>query len=305
MPRAATRTISSGMARYNGTAAQLCDTPPRHRLFEIDRMKIAAIVSRAQGRPVLLLHGNSSSKSVWVRQIRLLSQAGRSLIVPDLPGHGESSNACDSQETYSFPGYAGVIRRLLDLNDCGEVDVVGWSLGGHIGLELLGTEPRVRSLLIVGTPPVRPSVEALHAAFHADDDMQLAGKPNFSAADAETYGKAMLGGSRYLTRNLLEDIRRTDGNARRFMFENALRSVGVDQRSVAEMAAKPLCVVHGEKEPFVRLSYLRSIRYRALWGDRIHVIAGAGHAPHWQTPAAFNEILKRFLGFNSPQNRGL
>lgn len=268
-------------------------------------MKIAAIVSRSRGRPVLLLHGNSSSKSVWVRQIRLLSQAGRGLIVPDLPGHGESGNAPEPQETYSFPGYAGVIRRLLDLNDCGEVDVVGWSLGGHVGLELLGTEPRVRSLLIVGTPPVRPSVEALHTAFHADDDMQLAGKPHFSAAEAETYGKAMLGGVRYLTRNLLEDIRRTDGNARRYMFDNALRGVGVDQRSVAEMAAKPLCVVHGENEPFVRLSYLRSIRYRTLWGERVHVIAGAGHAPHWQAPAAFNEILEGFLGLNGPQNPGL
>ncbi|MGE4166574.1 MAG: alpha/beta fold hydrolase, partial [Xanthobacteraceae bacterium] len=145
-------------------------------------MNIAAVVSRGRGRPVILLHGNSSSKSVWARQIRLLNRFKRSLIAPDLPGHGESDNARDPQATYSFPGYAGVIRRLLDLNNYNEVDVVGWSLGGHIGLELLGTEPRVRSLLIVGTPPITPSVEALHSAFYVDDNMQLAGKSRFTVA---------------------------------------------------------------------------------------------------------------------------
>jgi pimeloyl-ACP methyl ester carboxylesterase len=41
---------------------------------------------------------------------------------------------------------------------------------------------------------------------------------------------------------------------------------------------------------------LRSLNYRALWKGRVQVIAGAGHAPHWERPSAFNRILEEFFG---------
>jgi pimeloyl-ACP methyl ester carboxylesterase len=53
--------------------------------------------------------------------------------------------------------------------------------------------------------------------------------------------------------------------------------------------------VHGADEPFVRLDYLQAIKYRALWNKSIHIIAGAGHAPHWQCPSVFNDLLSEFL----------
>ena len=265
------------------------------RRFIVGGAAIAACVASGRGPPVVFLHGNSSSKAAWVHQIRLVARHGRPVLAPDLPGHGDSEDAPAPEATYSFPGYAGVIRRLLDAARCDEVDLVGWSLGGHIGLELLGTEPRVRSLLIVGTPPVRLCVEALHEAFYADDDMQLAGQAEFTSADALAYGSAMMGGRRRLTAQLLAHIRRTDGNARRFMFANALAGVGLDQRALVERSHKPLCVVHGAREPFVRLAYLQALRYRSLWRGRVHVIARAGHAPHWERPAAFNQVLADFL----------
>jgi pimeloyl-ACP methyl ester carboxylesterase len=291
-PPPATGRIAHG---HSALARPALDSSLRTRRFQVDGLAVAACIAAGRGTPVVFLHGNSSSKAAWAHQIRLVRQHGRPVLAPDLPGHGQSEDSSTPETTYSFPGYAGVIRRLLDAARCDEVDLVGWSLGGHIGLELLGTEPRVRSLLIVGTPPVRLCVEALHEAFYADDDMQLAGKADFTEADALTYGSAMMGGRRRLTSELLRHIRRTDGNARKFMFANALAGVGLDQRGLVERSAKPLCVVHGECEPFVRLGYLRSLRYRALWKDRVHVIARAGHAPHWERPAAFNAILSDFL----------
>jgi pimeloyl-ACP methyl ester carboxylesterase len=105
----------------------------------------------------------------------------------------------------------------------------------------------------------------------------------------------MMGGADQLTSELLAAAARTDGKARACMFANGLRGVGADQRATVEHSDKPLCVVHGNDEPFVRLDYLRSIKYRALWNKRIHVIAGAGHAPHWQSPSIFNDLLQAFL----------
>jgi pimeloyl-ACP methyl ester carboxylesterase len=219
------------------------------------------------------------------------------VLAPDLPGHGDSENSPTPEATYSLPGYAAVARGLIDRLQWSSVDVVGWSLGGHIGLELLATDQRVRSLMIVGTPPGRPSAETIQQAFHPSDDMLLAGKAEFTEADAIAYGTAMMGGADYLSPHLLASVRRTDGNARRCLFASALDGVGSDQREAVETIDKPLCVVHGEGEPFVRLDYLQAIRYRALWHNRIHVIAAVGHAPHWQSPPVFNSILLNFHEF--------
>lgn len=271
------------------------------RRFSIGGRDIAAIVAPGQRRPVLLLHGNSSSKAVWAHQIPLLVELGYGVLAPDLPGHGDSDDALYPETTYSFPGYAAAIGGLLDALGWNAVDVVGWSLGGHIGLELLATGRRVRSLLIVGTPPIRPCPEALEQAFYGNDDMNLAGKLSFSPADALAYATAMMGGADQLTPELLAAAARTDGKARACMFANGLRGVGADQRATVEYSDKPLCVVHGNDEPFVRLDYLRAIKYRALWNKRIHVITGAGHAPHWQSPSVFNDLLRAFLTFGAQQ----
>jgi pimeloyl-ACP methyl ester carboxylesterase len=299
--KAAIATLQS--VRFSGHEGAVLPTVSAPvRRFSMGGRDIAAIVAPGHRRPVLLLHGNSSSKAVWARQIPLLLEQGRGVLAPDLPGHGDSDDAQDPETTYSFPGYAAAIGGVLDALGWNAVDVVGWSLGGHIGLELLATDRRIQKLLIVGTPPIRPCPEALEQAFYGNDDMNLAGKPSFSSADALAYATAMMGGTDQLTPELLAAAARTDGRARACMFANGLRGVGADQRATVERSDKPLCVVHGNDEPFVRLDYLRAIKYRALWNKRIHVIADAGHAPHWQSPSVFNDLLRAFLTFGEPQH---
>jgi pimeloyl-ACP methyl ester carboxylesterase len=287
-PRDAPREAATSTARPS----------PQVRRLAIAGLSIAAIVEPGPMRPVVFLHGNSSTKDVWRNQVDFVRQHGRAVIAPDLPGHGESEDSHTPGLTYSMPGYAGIVSRLLDALHCdGSVDLVGWSLGGHIGLELLATDPRICSLLIVGTPPARPSPESLRQAFYESEDMHLAGKQDFSEADARAYGMAMMGGRECLTPSLLNYVRRTHGLARRCLFASVEDCVGSDQRSSVESINKPICIIHGENEPFVRLDYLQSINYRSLWNNRIYVISGAGHAPHWQAPASFNSVMYRFLSF--------
>jgi pimeloyl-ACP methyl ester carboxylesterase len=279
------------LSRGDGSAA--IDLPERE--FRLPEAHISAIVEAGEGRPVLFIHGNSSSKEIWAHQMDAVASCGRPVMALDLPGHGKSSNARTPSQTYSFPGYAAIVSQLLDSLAWPSVDVVGWSLGGHIGLELLGSEPRLNSLLIVGTPPARPSPDALQAAFKRSDSMGLTGKREFTQEDVTAYATKMLGGEKWVAPHLLSAVRRTDGEARHYMFMNAMSGLGADQRDVVETEEAPLCVVHGEREPFVRLDYLRSIDYKNLWGGEVFVIADAGHAPHWQRPREFNRILLSFL----------
>jgi pimeloyl-ACP methyl ester carboxylesterase len=269
----------------------------RIRKFHVLGETVSAVVSTGTRRPVIFLHGNSSASAVWANQLSAVRRERRGVLAPDLPGHGRSDDSFAPERTYSLPGYSAVISALLDVLQWDDVDVVGWSLGGHIALQLLATDRRVKSLLIVGTPPAPLSAASLCAAFYASPDMDLASKSHFDLDDAQAYGSAMMGGEAHLTPELLRWIRRTDSCARSYFFASALRGVGRDQKEVVETISNPLCVVHGEKDAFVRLNYLRSLRYRALWQNKIFVVANAGHAPHFQLPSVFNSILLKFLAF--------
>jgi pimeloyl-ACP methyl ester carboxylesterase len=244
---------------------------------------------------VLLIHGNSSCKEIFLHQLSALSKHGFGILAPDLPGHGASQNARNPRRIYSFPGYAAVISALLDNLDLSTVHVLGWSLGGHIGLEMLATDGRVRSLMIIGTPPIDPGPAALKDAFIASPAMSLAGKRNFTVPEARAYAESMLGGPRHLTVPLLRAARRTDGSARYWMVKNGLAGQGVDEIKLVGSKTTPLAVVRGDRDAFVSFSYIQGLRYRALWHKRVQVVSRAGHAPHWQRPRLFNRLLLAFL----------
>ena len=40
------------------------------------------------GVPIVLVHGLRVSGSMWRPQVELLESEGRTVVVPDLPGHG-------------------------------------------------------------------------------------------------------------------------------------------------------------------------------------------------------------------------
>ena len=265
------------------------------RQFGLSTGRISALFASGRKPTILLVHGNSSCKEIFAQQFPLLTSEGFGVLALDLPGHGESANASKPRAVYSFPGYAAAISTILDELGLSDVHVLGWSLGGHIGLELWGTDPRIRSLLITGTPPIRPSRAALRDAFASGRGMDLAGKRDFTESDALAYATLMLGGPEYLTEHLLGAVRRTDGNARFWMVRNGLAGKGLDQAQLVRSGRKPLGIVQGAQDPFLKLRYMQALSYNRLWRDRVQVIATAGHAPHWQTPSVFNELLLSFL----------
>ena len=86
--------------------------------------------------PVLLIHGNSLSREVFRMQLGGALSAKYRLVALDLPGHGNSGNALNPSRTYTRPGLADAVIEVLGLLGLGEVVVVGWSLGGHIALQM-------------------------------------------------------------------------------------------------------------------------------------------------------------------------
>lgn len=258
--------------------------------------RLSVLILKGDGPPVLLIHGNSSCAGIFAAQLDVLARLGRAAIAPDLPGHGCSNDARRPEETYSFPGYAAVIGQLLDALGVAQVDLVGWSLGGHVALELAATDVRARSALVTGAPPIAPAPEALEAAFATTPTMMLAGKAApFDETDARAYVAAMLGGARFVTADLIGAAMRTDGRAREWMMRNGLAGVGIDQAAFVRSGAKPIAIVQGGRDPFLDRGYLEGFAGRSLWRGGAQWLDDLGHAPHVEAPERFDPLMLAFL----------
>lgn len=103
---------------------------------------------------MLLIHGNSSCRGVFRKQLQGSLTENHRLIAFDLPGHGEFSDAPDPRRSYTRSGFADAALELLVKLEVTEAAVFGWSLGGHIGMEMVFRFPGMRGLMITGSPPV-------------------------------------------------------------------------------------------------------------------------------------------------------
>lgn len=262
------------------------------RTIRTDFGDIAVLESSGTGMPVLMIHGNSSCKAVFRHQFESPAATRFRMIAIDLPGHGESGDA-PGENAYTLPFYADAALHVLDVMGAPEAAVLGWSLGGHIGLEMLARRPRLGGLMIVGTPPYGHGFLGMMRAFQVNLSLLLATRARLSAAEARRFARTSLGAA--FDPMYLDMIERTDVRARPALFRGMMRGEGADQREVAAHAAAPLAVLNGAEEPFARLDYLADLAYANLWDGQCHVIEGAGHAPFLERPDAFNPIFERFL----------
>lgn len=244
--------------------------------------------------PLLFIHGNSSCKEVFKHQIADLS-ADYCCIAIDLPGHGKSSDAIDPVSTYCMSGYADAMLQAMQELGIDNVYVVGWSLGGHIGIEMMNQSQRVKGLLISGTPPVGHNPEDMANAFLPSDHMAFTAQEVLTQQQADRYARATCGTPANYEAFLGEAVRRTDGRARRLMMESAMRGEGADQRQLIETDPRPVTVINGKDEPMINNQYLLDLNFKNLAGGKVHLIADSGHAPFWESPRQFNQLLRQSL----------
>ena len=103
----------------------------------------------AQAPVILLLHGLSADKSIWLRFARHFNRDYR-LLIPDLGGHGETAYA--AHQDYRVPAQAQRLLRLLDACGIQRVQVIGNSMGGYIAAWLAAHAPQRISGLALFDP---------------------------------------------------------------------------------------------------------------------------------------------------------
>jgi pimeloyl-ACP methyl ester carboxylesterase len=94
-------------------------------------------LQRGRGEPLLLVHGLGCSGADWALQVAALEPHYR-IIVPDLPGSGHSAPPRDQ---YTIAGFAVAMWKLMDHLKIARPNIVGFSLGGAVALEMAALRP--------------------------------------------------------------------------------------------------------------------------------------------------------------------
>lgn len=220
--------------------------------------------------PVLLLHGGLANSDYYGRLIPALTANGYHVIAMDSRGHGRSSV---STKPYSYGLMARDVVTLLDRLRVRQVDLVGWSDGGIIGLELGLTAPgRVRRLFAFGT---NTSLDGLRKGYDST--------PVFT---------------RYIERSWVE--------SRRFGKSAAEQAVFVDQisrmwsREPAFTAAQlqsisiPVTLALGQYDEAIARSHVEQID-AGMPDSTLVVLPGVSHFGMIQRSAQFNAAVLSFL----------
>lgn len=95
-------------------------------------------LERGRGEPLLLIHGLGCSGADWAFQVAALQHRFR-IIVPDLPGSGHSSPP--PRNEYTIAGFAAAMWKLMDHLSVEHPNIVGFSLGGAVALEMATLRP--------------------------------------------------------------------------------------------------------------------------------------------------------------------
>lgn len=254
--------------------------------------RLAACVSAGRRDAILLLHGNSMCKEAFEGLLqRPLARVYRFIAI-DLPGHGGSERAADPGGTYALSGFADACLEALRALDARDAIVCGWSLGGHVALEMMARCPTLRGALTLGAPPTAPGPAAFNA-FVPSEALELLCRETLTKENVESLLATIFpaGAPEFARRGLAL----ADGRVRSRFVESVIAGRGADPSGLLARPDRPVAVIAGERDPFVRQDVLETWGGPGLWRGRVQMIPGAGHAPFLDAPEAFDAILLAFL----------
>lgn len=98
---------------------------------------------------VVLLHGLGDSKASYLGAAQKLADKGYDVVLPDLPGHGDSTGyvtygACEKYYLTAVMDYLTAQKKIS-----GPLYVFGVSLGGTVAVQYAAADPRVQGVLAV------------------------------------------------------------------------------------------------------------------------------------------------------------
>lgn len=263
-----------------------------------------AVTGSADPRTLFVVHGFRGDHHGLERVVEALPEVR--LIMPDLPGFGESAAFTD--RAHSIESYAEFVGELLDALELDHNTVLlGHSFGSIVASHFVAAHPdRVSSLILVN-PIAAPALEGPKGVLS-----KLAQFYYWAAAKLpERAGQAILRSSAIVHLMSVAMAKTRDPELREFihaqhhahfssfanrtmLLESFKASISGNVRQVAAKLTLPTLLVAGEKDDVTALPEQRTL-LELLPDGTLEVIDGVGHLIHYETPHEAATAISKFL----------
>ncbi|CAN5689851.1 alpha/beta fold hydrolase [soil metagenome] len=256
-------------------------------------IRTRVVESQGGTTPLICLHGVGSRADRFIPVIPGLVAAGFHVYAIDFPGHGlaDKTEGID----YRPRGFAEFIAAVLDELGLADVVIAGTSLGGQVAARIACDRPDlVTAVVLIGTMGISElpeenkvapenvangSEEAIRAkfAFLVSDPAMV--------TDAWVREESMINSSTGAAQSLAAAAAQLNSEA------NDDRQ---DERVRTERPDMPVLIVWGENDRWTPLS-MGLAAHDLLPGSHLAVMPNCGHAPYFEDPASFVEIVSEFV----------
>lgn len=231
-----------------------------------------------EGQPLLMLHGFGLNGQIWGSVAQEFP--GYQLIIPDLPGHGASTNPSG---TFLHRDVAVDMFGLLDHLGVSRFEAVGFSSGALTLLHMATSQPeRVDAMVLIGAAPYFPEQARKAFRSYAPDSVT----PQMVAQRAARWQ----GGDLDQTRQLFKEF---------YEFKDNYRDLNFTPPLLATIRARTL-VIAGDRDMFFPVELPVEI-YRAVPQSYLWIIPNGGHEPYPTADsgkAHFFSVVRQFLAGN-------
>lgn len=222
------------------------------------------------GAPVILLHGGLANSDYWGHQVKALVDAHHAVILMDSRGHGRSTR--DSRP-FGYDLMADDVVALMDNLKIARADIVGWSDGGILGLDIaMRYADRVGKVVAFGANTVPSGVKE-----NIEKNPTVAA---FIARAGHEYRMHSATPTRYDA------------------FVDEMLKMYAVQPNWSEAQLKtikaPVLIVDGDHDEAIKREHTEYMA-ETIPGAKLVIIPDASHFAMLQNPDLFNAIMLKFL----------
>ncbi|KAF0194589.1 MAG: hypothetical protein FD169_1698 [Bacillota bacterium] len=231
---------------------------------------------------IMFIHGGGVSGWMWDKQMKFFSDYH--LLVPDLPGHGDSND----EPFVSIEDCAAKLVEIIhDRCNSQKVVIVGFSLGAQIALSMLSIEPKLATHAIINSALVRPMplVSAL-----VQPTVWLSLPLTKSRSFAKLQARELYIGPEYFEQYFADSSTTSGPNLSAVLRSNMSFSI---PSGFAMAETKSLCLIGAKERNVMKLSAQDIVA--ANPHSALVSVPAIGHGISLADPALFNKIVSAWI----------
>ncbi len=239
------------------------------RIIEVGGVRVRYMDEGTQhaGTPLLIVHGYNGSCDYWYPHTIPTLAMERHVIAPDLPGNGLSGKL----PQHDLDSYAEFIIGFLDALGIAQVDLMGHSMGGMIGIAAAARHPdRFRKLVLIDSAGLP----------------ELVKRPWL--APIKMLGDSSLRQMRYYPTFIKIGMRaRTPREGLKMVRTESIAHL-------LDAITMPTLIIWGSRDRVIPLEHGAYLAQH-IKGARLAILRGLGHMPFYEKPRECNKLVLSFL----------